>query len=239
MTEEELYPEPQGPPIVVVVADPITRTRIERAAREMRAVLLPCPDVASCLAFPAPPRAIVVDVTLPGALDAVGVWKADHPDVPVVAVVRIPDPELWSSAESAGADLVVTHGAVHRRLAAFLAGYLAGSGRRRVRVAPVQDFQGRLGFVGHVAPAAEGGDSIALYHVGHSIYAVSDICPHAGAALSQGELDGAVVTCPRHGSQFDVTSGARLRGPSDTPIQTYAVVQEGGFVYVDIPEGAA
>jgi nitrite reductase/ring-hydroxylating ferredoxin subunit len=40
------------------------------------------------------------------------------------------------------------------------------------------------------------------------------------------------VTCPRHGSQFDVRSGERLRGPADIGLPTFPVVEDKGQVYV-------
>ena len=40
------------------------------------------------------------------------------------------------------------------------------------------------------------------------------------------------MTCPRHGSQFDVTTGQRVRGPADTDIPTYPTVADGGQFYL-------
>ena len=42
-------------------------------------------------------------------------------------------------------------------------------------------------------------------------YAVSNRCPHLGGKLSSGQLDGTIITCPLHGSQFDVTDGHVVR----------------------------
>ena len=36
-------------------------------------------------------------------------------------------------------------------------------------------------------------------------------CPHMGASLADGKLEGTVVTCPRHGSQFDLSDGHMVR----------------------------
>jgi 3-phenylpropionate/trans-cinnamate dioxygenase ferredoxin subunit len=36
-------------------------------------------------------------------------------------------------------------------------------------------------------------------------YALDNICPHAGGHLSDGVLEGSRVTCPMHGSKFDIT----------------------------------
>jgi nitrite reductase/ring-hydroxylating ferredoxin subunit len=58
------------------------------------------------------------------------------------------------------------------------------------------------------------------------------MCPHAGATLSEGEVEGSIVTCPRHGSQFDVCTGERVRGPADEGLRTMRVVEEDGFVHL-------
>jgi nitrite reductase/ring-hydroxylating ferredoxin subunit len=55
--------------------------------------------------------------------------------------------------------------------------------------------------------------------------------------LSEGELQGTVITCPRHGSQFDVRTGERLRGPAEREIKTYRVETDGGQVFIVKDEG--
>ncbi len=55
------------------------------------------------------------------------------------------------------------------------------------------------------------GREILLARIGDKYYAVEDRCPHMKGDLSQGKLDGTVVTCPVHGSQFDVTTGQVVR----------------------------
>ncbi len=55
------------------------------------------------------------------------------------------------------------------------------------------------------------GRSILLARTGDKFYAAENACPHMGAKLSQGKLEGTVVTCPRHGSQFDLTDGHVVR----------------------------
>ena len=52
---------------------------------------------------------------------------------------------------------------------------------------------------------------ILLARVGGSYYAADNRCPHLGGHLSQGKLEGTVVTCPRHGSQFDLADGRVVR----------------------------
>jgi nitrite reductase/ring-hydroxylating ferredoxin subunit len=45
------------------------------------------------------------------------------------------------------------------------------------------------------------------------LYAFDDTCTHMGCSLAKGQLEGTTVTCACHGSQFDVTTGAVMRGP--------------------------
>ena len=68
-----------------------------------------------------------------------------------------------------------------------------------------------------------GGTPVAVANVGGVLYAFGNTCTHQGCSLAQGELDGTTVTCPCHGSRFDVTSGAVLRGPAREPVASYPV----------------
>jgi 3-phenylpropionate/trans-cinnamate dioxygenase ferredoxin subunit len=54
-------------------------------------------------------------------------------------------------------------------------------------------------------------NEILLANVAGNIYAIQNRCPHMGGDLSKGVLTGQVVTCPVHGSQFDVTTGKMIR----------------------------
>lgn len=46
------------------------------------------------------------------------------------------------------------------------------------------------------------------------IYAVAATCPHAGGPLEQGRISGNTVTCPWHGSSFDLRDGRVENGPA-------------------------
>ena len=63
------------------------------------------------------------------------------------------------------------------------------------------------------------GRRVNVAHAGDSFYAFDDTCTHMGCSLANGELEGTTVTCACHGSQFDVTSGAVLRGPAQRPVR--------------------
>lgn len=55
------------------------------------------------------------------------------------------------------------------------------------------------------------GREILLARVADRYYAADNRCPHMGGKLSQGKLEGTLVTCPRHGSQFDLSDGRVVR----------------------------
>jgi nitrite reductase/ring-hydroxylating ferredoxin subunit len=82
---------------------------------------------------------------------------------------------------------------------------------------------------------------VAVFNIDGSFFATQDKCPHRQGPLSQGKLEGSTVTCPLHGSQFNVCTGALLRGPAKDPLKTYRVIVEGdiGRVETDAAVGLA
>ncbi|HEY6303553.1 MAG TPA: Rieske 2Fe-2S domain-containing protein [Terriglobales bacterium] len=48
---------------------------------------------------------------------------------------------------------------------------------------------------------------VALFNVEGRIYAIDDVCPHAGSSLGNGKLEGRIVTCRSHGMKIDVVTG--------------------------------
>jgi nitrite reductase/ring-hydroxylating ferredoxin subunit len=175
------------------------------------------------------PDVVVVDLQRPGAVSEVAEWRERCPESFIAGHLGMPDRQLWLDAERAGCDLVANRGALARALGKKLSGGPRAR-RRRVPLVSSADYAGRLGVV-HRDPASPVGP-LAVYHVSGALFAVEDRCPHAGAVLSEGELEGSVLTCPRHGSQFDVKDGDRLRGPADVALRTFPLVEESGFVYL-------
>jgi nitrite reductase/ring-hydroxylating ferredoxin subunit len=78
------------------------------------------------------------------------------------------------------------------------------------------------------------GDRVAIAAVGDAFYAFGDTCTHLGCSLAGGNLDGTTVTCPCHGSQFDVTTGDVVRGPARESVPSYPVRLEAGALRVAI-----
>lgn len=220
-----------APPLVLLTRDPLVEGRVERAAARLglRAMALRAAiDDPSSV----PPAGLLVELELDGAVDAIRRWREAHAELVVVGFLRTPEPGLWAQAESAGADLVTTRGLADREFVRLVADHLSGARRnRRIRLAAEQDFAGRLGFVGRVEETPAG--PISVYHLGARLHVIADTCPHAGASLCEGELEGDVITCPRHGSQFRVTDGERVRGPADERLPCFRVLVEAGEVFVE------
>jgi nitrite reductase/ring-hydroxylating ferredoxin subunit len=74
---------------------------------------------------------------------------------------------------------------------------------------------------------------VAVFNVAGTCYATQNECTHARGPLSEGKLDGSTVTCPYHGSRFDVSTGAVLGGPARKSLQTYRVTVKGGIGRVE------
>ena len=51
------------------------------------------------------------------------------------------------------------------------------------------------------------GKTLLLTYIQGNYYAIDDRCPHMGGSLSAGELEGDRITCPKHGTSFDVKTG--------------------------------
>lgn len=67
------------------------------------------------------------------------------------------------------------------------------------------------------------GTRVSVANVAGTFYAFDDVCTHRQCSLSDGDLEGRAVTCPCHGSRFDVITGAVLNPPAVVPVRTYAI----------------
>ena len=77
------------------------------------------------------------------------------------------------------------------------------------------------------------GIKVNVASAGGHLHAFDDTCTHRGCSLARGKLEGTTVTCPCHGSQFDVTSGAVLRGPTQRPVRSRVVQVDGEDLLVE------
>jgi nitrite reductase/ring-hydroxylating ferredoxin subunit len=72
---------------------------------------------------------------------------------------------------------------------------------------------------------------IVFRHRGR-VVALDGQCPHRGAPLAEGDVDGDVLTCPWHASKFHLPDGALLQGPSTVALPAYGCRVVGGAVEV-------
>jgi 3-phenylpropionate/trans-cinnamate dioxygenase ferredoxin component len=111
-----------------------------------------------------------------------------------------------------------------------------------IKAASAADFQGIV-----KKKVVVEGHEIMLAKVGGAYYALANACPHMHGDLSAGILEGKIITCPRHGSQFDVTDGHNIRWlrsgavnavlksiSSAKSAQSYPVKLEGNDILVEI-----
>jgi nitrite reductase/ring-hydroxylating ferredoxin subunit len=93
----------------------------------------------------------------------------------------------------------------------------------------------KLADVAEISPGtgrvvAARGRVLALFHVEGRFFAIDNSCPHRGGPLGEGVLEGRVVTCPWHGWEFDVTTGAGTRNPAAC-VRSVPVEIRDGAVY--------
>lgn len=80
------------------------------------------------------------------------------------------------------------------------------------------------------------GVDVLVVREGDRLYAIANRCTHQGAPLSKGRVtfSGSIVsvTCPVHGSAFDLVSGKVLRGPATLPERAYDARVSDGTVQI-------
>ena len=77
------------------------------------------------------------------------------------------------------------------------------------------------------------GRPLVLVRRGEAVSALDDACPHAGAPLSEGVVDGEEITCTWHGWSFRLGDGACLDQPGVT-VPCHRVRVEDGQVLVKL-----
>jgi toluene monooxygenase system ferredoxin subunit len=96
------------------------------------------------------------------------------------------------------------------------------------KVAALDDLWG-----GEMTARIVAGRKILLVRIGDHTYAYEDRCAHLGVALSEGRLDGDVLTCSAHDWQYDVRSGKGIN-PASACLTPFAVRIEAGNIMVDV-----
>jgi toluene monooxygenase system ferredoxin subunit len=84
---------------------------------------------------------------------------------------------------------------------------------------------------GEMKPVEVDGKPIVLINVGGTVCAYDDRCPHSGTPLSEGMLDGAILTCSAHEWVFDTRMGRGVN-PATACLHRVAVRVDGEVISV-------
>jgi nitrite reductase (NADH) small subunit len=76
------------------------------------------------------------------------------------------------------------------------------------------------------------GLDVALFRRGDEIFAIGNECAHKGGNLCDGRIEDDIVTCPLHGWEFDLRSGACMTIPGES-VPRFAVSVEDGAIYLE------
>jgi nitrite reductase/ring-hydroxylating ferredoxin subunit len=118
----------------------------------------------------------------------------------------------------------------------------------KVKIATTNDIS-----AGKVLKASANGKSVIVAKVGDKHCAIANKCPHFGLPLAKGKFENGVITCPFHGSKFEVCTGKNVEwvdsfvgiplpnvakkmiamGKAPTDVQSFAVTQEGNDLFID------
>lgn len=79
------------------------------------------------------------------------------------------------------------------------------------------------------------GKDVLVANIDGNYYAVNDTCTHSGASLSEGSLDGHIITCGWHGAKFDCKTGKLSEFPVKIKdLNSYKVLVESENIFVEI-----
>ena len=78
------------------------------------------------------------------------------------------------------------------------------------------------------------GKRLALFNIDGNFYALDDTCPHRGGPLSEGAIAGEQVTCPWHGSTFDIRTGEVVAAPARQGVARYSVRVTGTDIEIEV-----
>ncbi len=77
-------------------------------------------------------------------------------------------------------------------------------------------------------------EELLVVNLNGQLYCLEGRCSHAGAPLAEGSLQGDVLTCPWHYSQFKITDGSVLRGPANMFLKVYKTEVKDGQLFVEM-----
>ncbi len=78
------------------------------------------------------------------------------------------------------------------------------------------------------------GVEILVINSNGQIYCLEARCTHAGAPLVEGEVVEDVLTCPWHGSKFNIKDGTVLRGPAENPLRVFPHILKEDHIFIEL-----
>ena len=76
------------------------------------------------------------------------------------------------------------------------------------------------------------GKDVCVVRQGAEVFAIADLCSHAEASLSEGDVSPGRIECWLHGAEFDLRTGEALTPPASAPVKSYTVTIDGDLVTI-------
>ena len=88
---------------------------------------------------------------------------------------------------------------------------------------------------GQMIKVSVDGRDIMVANIDGEFFATDDSCTHSGSSLSEGKLEGCVVTCGWHAAQFDCKTGKLAKFPAKIrDLTSYKVSVESDDVFIEV-----
>ena len=79
------------------------------------------------------------------------------------------------------------------------------------------------------------GKDVMITNIEGDFCAMDDTCTHSGSSLSEGTLEGCIVTCGWHKAEFDCKTGKLVKFPAKIrDLASYNVIVESDNVFVEM-----
>ena len=88
---------------------------------------------------------------------------------------------------------------------------------------------------GEMVAVTVGYDQVLLTNIDGIFHAIDDVCSHAYACLSDGDLNGEEAACPLHGGSFNAITGVPMNPPAEEPLRVFQVKVDGDDIFVAPP----
>ena len=99
-----------------------------------------------------------------------------------------------------------------------------------IKVAQVNELRS-----GEMMAVTIGDDQVLLTNIDGNFHAIDDVCSHAYACLSDGDINGEEAACPLHGGSFHAITGVAINPPAEESVRVFQVKVEGDDIFVAPP----